>query len=614
MNLHYRRLNEQISKIKLDIEYDARKQATERKIPVDETLYAKEVDKIKNHYAKKIKQLEDELIIVEDKLFVVENRLYFFHDEPLPESLEEVRRLYMERLPQGYSDELLHAFDITLQSEGILPRVEELEIGHENKLKVLEKRRARGSAESIAYLEETIRLEAMEIIILLERHEKLVHVANQTFNTNKELYSYAKELSQEILEVGEYLNAKKYSEELTQTRNEIEQEILNCKTKRKNQLERTTENPPLREPDFTSFKNNNHPFTSSGRVLYEKLAQLEGKIDSTDEAIASLENIEENLVQQKKIVRAWNTPAEDRKITIHPVVDMTKITINRLKTGLEMGDFSMSKTIATDARSKTRNNIQETVKPKPTVKRGLPPRPVTKIIEAPKPNRLPSMPSLPTASSVVNEQNLPSRPANQTTAQNPPLSPRSLPTAPNSLPVSPAVRKPSGLPTAPGGLPSAPSTGTRKHVVGNALPMEPKKNDYSLPSVAQVVNQKPQGLPSAPVKEVPTPPARSLPAVPASQSAPVNPLPVAPVRNTLPAQPSKELEVQNYSKPVQGKQSRVRKPLPQKPQEARRSQNSGSSDNLPVLPTQPRSAPNRASSNRPSGTIRGMRVARNRHR
>lgn len=640
MNLHYRRLNEQISKIKLDIEYDARQQATGRNIPVDETLYAKEVEKIKNHYAKKIKNFEQELAVVEDKLFVIENRLYLFHDEPLPETLEEVRRLYMERLPEDYSDELLHAFDVTLQSEGILPRVEELELGQGKKLKALEKRRIRGSAESIAYLEETIRLEAMEVIILLERHEKLVHIANQTFSSNKELYSYAKELSQEILEVGEYLNAKKYSEELIQTRSELESEILKAKTKKKSQLERTENNPPLREPQFTAFKNNNHPFTSAGRELYEKLAQLEGKVNSTGEAIASLQNLEENIVQQKRIVRAWSTPKSGHQIKLTPIVKMTEMTNNRIRTGLGIADFELHKTTTIDARSKVRNNIKEKTTHTPTVKRGLPPRPVTKSIEAPAvASRLPNMPSLPSPELLVNQRTLPSRPQNQDAntgvSQNP-----------QRIPQSPAIRKVNELPRSPGGLPTAPTNINR-----SALPTAPssikqtnydtEEQNYILPSVSQMVNPTgAKSLPTAPGRTTPiTPTTPSLPTTPQrtanppqnTTSTPAQQLPTTPInnvpmrnplltqapKNSLPTQPSQELEIQNYSKPLQGKQSRVRKPLPQKPQESRVAPQRNESNNLPVLPTKPRTSENKTSPTRATsnnGSIRGMRVARPRHR
>lgn len=647
MNLHYRRLNEQISKIKLDIEYDARQQATGRNIPVDETLYAKEVEKIKNHYGRKIKHFEEELAVVEDKLFVIENRLYLFHDEPLPETLEEVRRLYMERLPEDYSDELLHAFDVTLQSEGILPRVEELELGQDKKLQALAKRRARGSVESVAYLEETIRLEAMEVIILLERHEKLVHIANQTFSSHKELYSYAKELSQEILEVGEYLNAKKYSEELIQTRSELESEILKAKTKKKSQLERTENNPPLREPQFTAFKNNNHPFTSAGRELYEKLAQLEGKVNSTGEAIASLQNLEENIVQQKRIVRAWSTPKPGHQIKSTPVVKMTEMTNNRIRTGLEVADFELRKTTTIDSRSKVRNNIQEKPTHTPTVKRGLPPRPVTKSIEAPVVStRLPNMPSLPSPELLANQRTLPSRPGNQDTH-------KGLPQAPQRLPQSPTARKMNELPRSPGGLPTAPTSTPR-----SALPTAPsspshtakqthydtEEQNYTLPSVSQMVNPTgARSLPTAPGRTTPvtptsnplpttpqrtatpsqnTPPpaftpAQPLPTTPQSNVPASSPLPAQPSRNSLPTQPSQELEIQNYSKPLQGKQSRVRKPLPQKPQEPRVAPQRDEPSNLPVLPTKPRTPENRASPTRASGnngTIRGMRVARPRHR
>ena len=646
MNLHYHRLNEQISKIKLDIEYDARQQATGRNIPVDETLYAKEVEKIKNHYGKKIKNFEQELAIVEDKLFVIENRLYLFHDEPLPETLEEVRRLYMERLPEDYSEELLHAFDVTLQSEGILPRVEELEIGQDKRFKTLEKRRARGSAESISFLEETIRLEAMEIIILLERHEKLVHIANQTFSSHKELYSYAKELSQEILEVGEYLNAKKYSEELIQARGELESEILKAKTKRKSQLERTENNPPLREPQFTAFKNNNHPFTSAGRELYEKLAQLEGKINSTSEAIASLQNLEENIVQQKRIVRAWSTPQTGHQIKSTPIVKMTDMTHNRIRTGLGVADFTLQKTTTIDLRSKVRNNIEEKPTHVPTVKRGLPPRPVTKSIEAPvTASRLPNMPSLPSPELLVNQRTLPSRPQHQEST-------KGLPQSPQRIPQSPSTRKTNELPRSPGGLPTAPTSSSP------ALPTSPvshnnsinqtrgdaEDRNYTLPSVSQMVN--PTGvrsLPTAPGRTTPLkqttpslpttpqrtpnpprhtdpstlPPVQQLPTTPAINAPTRTNLPNSSPRSPLPTQPSQELEIQNYSKPLQGKQSRVRKPLPQKPQEPRVAPQKGEPNNLPVLPTKPRTSGNAPSPTRSTdtnGTIRGMRVARPRHR
>lgn len=96
-----------------------------------------------------------------------------------------------------------------------------------------------------------------------------------------------------------------------------------------------------------------------------------------------------------------------------------------------------------------------------------------------------------------------------------------------------------------------------------------------------------------------------------------NPLLTQAPKNSLPTQPSQELEIQNYSKPLQGKQSRVRKPLPQKPQESRVAPQRNESNNLPVLPTKPRTSENKTSPTRATsnnGSIRGMRVARPRHR